>query len=148
MRQHQLQRFLCVEVCRIRNKKTLDFSRLSNLDHLKAGMGKQVFPFLYGKSYKLLLTHSQEKTAGLLILSNEASPAVFSSKIRNSSLVIRNSKSPVPENGNRAFCIICAVNEQTRRDYLFMASSMATATETVAPTMGLLPMPMRPIIST
>ena len=32
--------------------------------------------------------------------------------------------------------------------YLFMASSMATATETVAPTMGLLPMPMRPIIST
>ena len=33
-------------------------------------------------------------------------------------------------------------------DYLFMASSMATATETVAPTMGLLPMPIRPIIST
>ena len=32
--------------------------------------------------------------------------------------------------------------------YLFMASSMATATETVAPTMGLLPMPIRPIIST
>ena len=35
-----------------------------------------------------------------------------------------------------------------RKIYLFMASSMATATETVAPTMGLLPMPMRPIIST
>ena len=34
------------------------------------------------------------------------------------------------------------------RVYLFMASSMATATETVAPTMGLLPMPIRPIIST
>ena len=32
-------------------------------------------------------------------------------------------------------------------DYLD-ASSTATATATVAPTMGLLPMPMRPIIST
>ena len=30
----------------------------------------------------------------------------------------------------------------------FMASSPATATETVAPTMGLLPMPRKPIIST
>ena len=30
----------------------------------------------------------------------------------------------------------------------FMASSTATATETVAPTMGLLPMPRNPIIST
>ena len=33
-------------------------------------------------------------------------------------------------------------------DYLFMPSCTATATATVAPTMGLLPMPMRPIIST
>ena len=32
--------------------------------------------------------------------------------------------------------------------YLAMASSTATATETVAPTMGLLPMPRKPIIST
>ena len=32
--------------------------------------------------------------------------------------------------------------------YFLLASSMATATATVAPTMGLLPMPMRPIIST
>ena len=32
--------------------------------------------------------------------------------------------------------------------YFFMASSTATATATVAPTIGLLPMPMRPIIST
>ena len=32
--------------------------------------------------------------------------------------------------------------------YFFSASSTATATETVAPTMGLLPMPRKPIIST
>ena len=32
--------------------------------------------------------------------------------------------------------------------YFFRASSTATATETVAPTMGLLPMPRKPIIST
>ncbi len=32
--------------------------------------------------------------------------------------------------------------------YYLDASSTATATATVAPTMGLLPMPMRPIIST
>ena len=32
--------------------------------------------------------------------------------------------------------------------YAFSASSTATATETVAPTMGLLPMPRKPIIST
>ena len=34
------------------------------------------------------------------------------------------------------------------KSYFFMASSTATATATVAPTIGLLPMPMRPIIST
>ena len=33
-------------------------------------------------------------------------------------------------------------------DYLFIASSIATATATVAPTIGLLPIPIRPIIST
>ncbi len=33
-------------------------------------------------------------------------------------------------------------------DYFFMASEIATATDTEAPTIGLLPMPMRPIIST
>ena len=33
-------------------------------------------------------------------------------------------------------------------DYFFIASSTATATATVAPTIGLLPMPMSPIIST
>ena len=33
-------------------------------------------------------------------------------------------------------------------DYLFRARSMATATATVAPTIGLLPMPRKPIIST
>ena len=33
-------------------------------------------------------------------------------------------------------------------DFYFMASSTATATATVAPTMGLLPMPRKPIIST
>ena len=32
--------------------------------------------------------------------------------------------------------------------YYFIASSTATATATVAPTIGLLPMPIRPIIST
>ena len=36
----------------------------------------------------------------------------------------------------------------SREPYLFAASSMATATATVMPTMGLLPAPMRPIIST
>ena len=41
-----------------------------------------------------------------------------------------------------------ACNVCVKRELYFMASSMATATETVAPTMGLLPMPMRPIIST
>ena len=33
-------------------------------------------------------------------------------------------------------------------DYLFIASWIATATATVAPTIGLLPIPIRPIIST
>lgn len=33
-------------------------------------------------------------------------------------------------------------------NYLFIAFSTATATATVAPTIGLLPMPIRPIIST
>ena len=33
-------------------------------------------------------------------------------------------------------------------DYFFIASAVATATATVAPTMGLLPMPRKPIIST
>ena len=37
---------------------------------------------------------------------------------------------------------------ETGRRYFFIASSTATATATVAPTMGLLPMPIRPIIST
>ena len=37
--------------------------------------------------------------------------------------------------------------EKPETDY-FCASSTATATATVAPTMGLLPIPMRPIIST
>ena len=35
-----------------------------------------------------------------------------------------------------------------RRAYFLKLSSTATATATVAPTIGLLPMPMRPIIST
>ena len=35
-----------------------------------------------------------------------------------------------------------------REAYLFIASAVATATATVAPTMGLLPMPRKPIIST
>ena len=35
-----------------------------------------------------------------------------------------------------------------REVYLFIASAVATATATVAPTMGLLPMPRKPIIST
>ena len=34
------------------------------------------------------------------------------------------------------------------KSYFFMASSTATATATVAPTIGLLPMPRKPIIST
>ena len=34
------------------------------------------------------------------------------------------------------------------RDYLFKASATPTATATVAPTIGLLPMPKKPIIST
>ena len=34
------------------------------------------------------------------------------------------------------------------REFYFSASSTATAQATVAPTMGLLPMPIRPIIST
>ena len=33
-------------------------------------------------------------------------------------------------------------------DIYLLTSSIATATATVAPTMGLLPMPMRPIITT
>lgn len=33
-------------------------------------------------------------------------------------------------------------------NYFFIASSIATATATVAPTIGLLPMPRKPIIST
>ena len=43
----------------------------------------------------------------------------------------------------------CRFASQGRRSaYFFIASSMATATATVAPTMGLLPMPRKPIIST
>jgi hypothetical protein len=34
------------------------------------------------------------------------------------------------------------------KNYFFIASSTATATETVIPTMGLLPAPRKPIIST
>ena len=42
----------------------------------------------------------------------------------------------------------CIAKKAKRPAYFFMASSTATATATVAPTIGLLPMPMRPIIST
>ena len=35
-----------------------------------------------------------------------------------------------------------------KKKYYFMLSATATATATVAPTMGLLPMPRKPIIST
>ncbi len=52
-------------------------------------------------------------------------------------------KLPCPSCSDRGVC-----NVYVKRELYFMASSMATATETVAPTMGLLPMPMRPIIST
>ena len=38
--------------------------------------------------------------------------------------------------------------ELSKKDYFLKDSSTATATATVAPTIGLLPMPMRPIIST
>ena len=40
------------------------------------------------------------------------------------------------------------VPEKREEKSYFCASSTATATATVAPTMGLLPMPIRPIIST
>ena len=43
--------------------------------------------------------------------------------------------------------LLCRCCAAKARNYL-LASSTATATATVAPTMGLLPMPMRPIIST
>ena len=36
----------------------------------------------------------------------------------------------------------------SKKDYFLKLSSTATATATVAPTIGLLPMPIRPIIST
>ncbi len=52
-------------------------------------------------------------------------------------------KLPCPDEADRGVCDV-----YVKRELYFMASSMATATETVAPTMGLLPMPMRPIIST
>ena len=37
---------------------------------------------------------------------------------------------------------------RSRLNYFFIASSIATATATVAPTIGLLPIPRKPIIST
>jgi len=49
------------------------------------------------------------------------------------------------------FCIASLKNTErmTRRGpYAFIAPSTATATATDAPTMGLLPMPIKPIIST
>ena len=42
--------------------------------------------------------------------------------------------------------LLCVI--QIPKNYFFMASSTATATATVAPTIGLLPMPRKPIIST
>ena len=39
-------------------------------------------------------------------------------------------------------------NRRKTQAFFFMASSTETATATVAPTMGLLPMPRKPIIST
>ena len=44
------------------------------------------------------------------------------------------------------FCVLLVRTTQTKA--YFIASSTATAQATVAPTMGLLPMPIRPIIST
>ncbi len=59
---------------------------------------------------------------------------------------------PFPPSGAKtgpALCGACPVRADGReRGYFFIASSTATATATVAPTMGLLPMPIRPIIST
>ena len=43
--------------------------------------------------------------------------------------------------------VACAYRMAVKKSYL-EASSMATATATVMPTMGLLPAPIRPIIST
>ena len=45
-----------------------------------------------------------------------------------------------------AWCFFAVVILE--KSYFFMASSTATATATVAPTIGLLPMPRKPIIST
>ena len=48
---------------------------------------------------------------------------------------------------------VCSIAERhigrsLQNPYYFIASSTATATATVAPTIGLLPIPIRPIIST
>ena len=46
------------------------------------------------------------------------------------------------------FPVFTSEIQKPLRNYFFRASSTATATATVAPTMGLLPMPRKPIIST
>lgn len=53
-----------------------------------------------------------------------------------------------PENGARLNDLRGLALKPVESRTYFMASSTATATETVAPTMGLLPMPRNPIIST
>ena len=53
------------------------------------------------------------------------------------------------KNSNRKIQIDIRLNNQfCRVNYLLIASAIATATATEAPTIGLLPIPMRPIIST
>ena len=61
--------------------------------------------------------------------------------------IIRTMPGIQPENPAVIYGKVCEVLKSIL-NYLFIAFSTATATATVAPTMGLLPIPMRPIIST
>ena len=61
--------------------------------------------------------------------------------------IIRTMPGIQPENPAVIYGKVCGFLKSIL-NYLFIAFSTATATATVAPTMGLLPIPMRPIIST
>lgn len=71
---------------------------------------------------------------------------------RMGNLPVRINKSRPVLSQNGSFTILSGLIDlyglPATGSYLFIASSTATATETVAPTIGLLPMPMSPIIST
>ena len=87
----------------------------------QAGLFQTVFALVYAAGSARLCLHPRWKTHGR--------------SIRNAPGLI----------DQVHFCVFFCFSQ---KPYFFIASAVATATATVAPTMGLLPMPRKPIIST